>query len=323
MTIDTTGRPVPTTGWPLNRTAALFLLFVVQIAATSFLVPGYFSLYGMLDVTRQFSEAGIVALGVTMVIVSGGIDISVGSLLALVSVTIGFGYQAGLPLELAIAAGLAVGTLGGFFNGLMITTLRLHPLVVTLGTFALFRGIAFAVSDAGAVSSFPSWFGLFGQSWIGGVMPSQLVVFAVLACLAALVLSRSIFGRYVYAIGNNELATRFSGINVDRVKLVVYTVTGFLVGIAGTIHTSRISTARGNAGYGLELIVIAMVVLGGTRITGGSGTIAGTIMGILILSYLQDGLIFAGVRSDVGLVVVGLCLVAGVFLNEFFRKERA
>lgn len=323
MTVDSAVKAIPAAVRPLNRVVVLFILFVVQIAVTSLLVPGYFSFYGMLDVTRQFSEAGIVALGVTLVIITGGIDISVGSLLALVSVTIGFSYQAGLPLEIAVVTGLAVGTLGGFFNGLMITTLRLHPLVVTLGTFALFRGIAFAVSDAGAVSSFPSWFGLFGQSWIGSVVPGQLVVFAVLACLVALILSRSVFGRYVYAIGNNELATRFSGIDVDRIKLAVYTTTGFLVGVAGLIHTSRISTARGNAGYGLELIVIAMVVLGGTRITGGSGTIAGTIMGILILSYLQDGLVFAGVRSDVGLVVVGLCLMAGVFLNEFFRKERS
>lgn len=187
MTIHITDRSASAAAWPLNRAVVLFLLFIVQIAVTSLLVPGYFSLYGMLDVTRQFSEAGIVALGMTMIIITGGIDISVGSLLALVSVTIGFTYQAGLPLELAIAAGLAVGTLGGFFNGLLITTLRLHPLVVTLGTFALFRGIAFAVSDAGAVSSFPPWFGPFGQSWIGGVVPGQLVVFAVLACIAALV----------------------------------------------------------------------------------------------------------------------------------------
>jgi len=308
--------------WRINRVSGLLLFFVVQIAITSLLSPGYFSIDGMLDVTRQFSESGIVALGVTLVIITGGIDISVGALLSLVSVTIGFSYQAGLPLWAAIAFGTMVGTLGGFFNGALIVLLRVHPLVVTLGTFALFRGIAFAVSDAGAVSSFPPWFALFGQSWIAGVIPVQLIVFAALTCLVGVILAFSTFGRYVYAVGNNELATRFSGVNVDGVKIAVYSLTGFLVGIAGVIQTSRLSTARGNAGYGLELIVIAMVVLGGTRITGGSGTIAGTIMGVLILSYLQDGLIFAGVRSDAGLIVIGLCLVAGVFLNEFFRKDR-
>lgn len=315
--------PVPDrSAWRLSRPAGLFAFFVVQIALTSLLLPGYFSIPGMLDVTRQFSESGIVALGVTLVIITGGIDISVGSLLSLVSVTIGFSYQAGLPFWAAILAGIATGMLGGFFNGLLVTILRLHPLVVTLGTFALFRGVAFAVSDARAVSSFPDWFSIFGQGWILGVIPDQLVVFALLAVVAALVLSCSILGRYVYAVGSNELAVRFSGVNVSAVRIAVYTLTGFLVGIAGVVQTSRLSTARGNAGYGLELTVIAMVVLGGTRITGGSGTIAGTIMGVLILSYLQDGLVFAGIRSDAGLIVIGVCLVAGVFLNEFFRKDR-
>ncbi|QKC93764.1 ABC transporter permease [Mesorhizobium sp. NZP2298] len=322
MTTVSPANPARVKRWQINRVAGLFLFFVAQIAITSALSPGYFSIDGMLDVTRQFSESGIVALGLTLVIITGGIDISVGALLSLVSVTIGFSYQAGFPLWAAIASGIAVGTLGGLFNGVLVTALRLHPLVVTLGTFALFRGIAFAVSDARAVSSFPSWFAMFGQSWIAGIVPVQLIVFIVLICAVGIVLARSTFGRYVYAVGNNELAARFSGVNVSAVKIAVYTLTGFLVGIAGLIQTSRLSTARGNAGYGLELIVIAMVVLGGTRITGGSGTIAGTVMGVLILSYLQDGLVFAGIRGDAGLIVIGLCLVTGVFLNEFFRKDR-
>jgi rhamnose transport system permease protein len=292
----------------MNRTAGLA-------------VPGYLSLYGLLDATRQFTEAGLVALGMTLVIIVGGIDLSVGSLLALVSVTIGFSNEAGLPLPLAILAGLGVGTLGGLFNGIMVTSLRLHPLVVTLGTYALYRGIAFAVSGANAVSSFPDWFGWFGQTTLAGLVPVQLIVLAVLAGGFALVLSQSRFGRNIYAIGNNELAVKFSGISTARVKIAVYALTGFLVGLAGVIYTSRLSTARANAGFGLELTVIAMVVLGGTRITGGSGTIAGTIMGVLILAYLQDGLVYAGVRSDWGLAVIGVFLIAGVFLNEFFRQE--
>lgn len=305
----------------MNRTLGLALLFFVELAAISLLVPGYLSLFGLLDATRQFAEAGLIALGMTLIIISGGIDLSVGSLLALVSVTIGFTSQAGLPLPFAILAGLLVGVLGGAFNGVMVTSLRLHPLVVTLGTYALYRGIAFAVSDANAVSSFPDWFGFFGQTSLAGLVPVQLLVFVLLAVILALVLSLSRFGRYVYAIGNNELAVRFSGVSTTRVKIAVYALTGFLVGLAGVIYTSRLSTARANAGFGLELTVIAMVVLGGTKITGGSGTILGTIMGVLILAYLQDGLVYAGVRSDWGLTVIGVFLIAGVFLNEFFRKE--
>lgn len=305
----------------MNRTLGLALLFFVELAAISILVPGYLSVYGLLDATRQFTEAGLIALGMTLVIISGGIDLSVGSLLALVSVTIGFTTQAGLPLPLALLAGLMVGTLGGVLNGVMVTSLRLHPLVVTLGTYALYRGIAFAVSDANAVSSFPDWFGFFGQTTLFGLVPVQLLIFVVFTGIFAAILSRSRFGRYVYAIGSNELAVRFSGVSTARVKIAVYGLTGFLVGLAGIIYTSRLSTARANAGFGLELTVIAMVVLGGTKITGGSGTILGTILGVLILAYLQDGLVYAGVRSDWGLTVIGVFLIAGVFLNEFFRKE--
>ena len=321
MTVDRPGMAATVRSFRPSRTAGLFVLFVVEIALISAVVPGYFSVYGLLDASRQFVEAGIIALGMTLVIITGGIDLSVGSLLALVSVTIGFGMQAGLPLWLAILAGMGVGTLCGFFNGIMVTTLRLHPLVVTLGTFALFRGIAFAVSGAGAVSNFPAWFGVFGQTTIGGLVPVQLVFFVVLAAAFAIMLARTRFGRYVYAIGNNEVTARFSGLDTDRAKIAIYTLTGWLVSIAAVIHTSRISSARANAGFVLELTVIAMVVLGGTRITGGAGTILGTVMGVLILSYLQDGLLFAGVRSDWGLVVVGAFLIIGVFINEFFRKE--
>ena len=286
-------------------------------------VPGYFDLYGLLDATRLFAEAGLVALGMTFVILTGGIDLSVGSLMALVSVTIGFSFAAGLPLPLAIVAGILAGAAGGFFNGIVITAFRLQPLVVTLGTFALFRGIAYAVSNADAVSSFPAWFEVFGQTYIAGMVPVQLVVFVVATLIAWVLLDHTRFGRYVTALGSNELASRFSGVETARIKVAVYTLTGLLVGIAGLIYTSRIFSARGNAGIGLELTVIAMVVLGGAKITGGSGTIAGTVLGVLILSYLQDGLVFAGVRSDWGLVVTGLFLIVGVFLNELFRREKS
>lgn len=304
----------------VNRSMALALIFVVQIAVTSLLVPGYFDIRGLLDATRSFSEAGLIALGMTLVIITGGIDLSVGALLALVSVTIGFSYQAGLPLWAASLAGVGVGTLGGLFNGAFITYFRLHPLVVTLGTFALFRGIAYAVSDANAVSGFPDWFSLFGQTTLGW-FPLQFLFLCFFAVIFWIILSKSAFGRYVYAVGHNEVAARFAGISTNAVLLAVYTLNGFLVGLAGLIYTSRIASARGNAGLGLELTVIAMVVLGGTRITGGSGTIAGTLTGVLILAYLQDGLTFAGVRADWGLIFIGVFLILGVFVNEVFRER--
>jgi rhamnose transport system permease protein len=306
-----------------GRTLGLIAIFAIEMTLLGIFVPGYLDLYGLLDATRLFAEAGLVALGMTFVILTGGIDLSVGSLMALVSVTIGFSFAAGLPLPLAIVAGILAGAAGGFFNGIVITAFRLQPLVVTLGTFALFRGIAYAVSNADAMSSFPPWFEVFGQTYIAGMVPVQLVVFVVATLIAWVLLDHTRFGRYVTALGSNELASRFSGVETARIKVAVYTLTGLLVGIAGLIYTSRIFSARGNAGIGLELTVIAMVVLGGAKITGGSGTIAGTVLGVLILSYLQDGLVFAGVRSDWGLVVTGLFLIVGVFLNELFRREKS
>ena len=305
----------------LGRTAGLALLFIVELAILGLAIPDYLSVDGLLDATRSFSEAGIVAFGMMFVIVTGGIDLSVGSLLALCSVATGFSYQAGLPAPLAIALGFLVGIAGGAVNGLMIVTLGLHPLLVTLGTFALFRGVAYAISSANAVSSFPSWFGVFGQYEIGGIVPIQFVVLVCVAVAAWVVLERTAFGRYVTGTGSNEQALRFIGIRTARVKIAAYTLTGGLVALASLIFTSRISSARGNAGLGLELTTIAMVVLGGTQITGGVGTAIGTAVGVVIISYLQDALSFAGVQSDWGLVVTGTVLVAGVLANEVFRSE--
>ena len=305
----------------LNRTQVLGIIFLIQMIVQSIFIPYYFSIYGFFDASRAFVEIGIISLGMTLVIISGGIDLSVGALLALVSVTIGFSYDAGFPMWASMLLGMLAGILGGAFNGVIIAFFRVHPLVVTLGTFALFRGIAFAISKGGAVSKFPEWFGLLGQSYVWGYVPAQLFLFVILSIIFWLILSKTSLGRYIYAIGNNVKTTTFSGVSVGKVQIYIYTLTGFLVGVAGTIHTSRIFTARGNAGFELELACIAAVVLGGARITGGSGTIPGTILGVLILNYLKDGFLFYGLRRDWGLVIIGLVLIIGVFLNEFFRKK--
>ena len=305
----------------LNRTQVLGVIFLIQMIIQSIFIPYYFSIYGFFDASRAFVEIGIISLGMTLVIISGGIDLSVGALLALVSVVIGFSFDAGFPMWAAIILGILAGTLGGVFNGVVIAFFRVHPLVVTLGTFALFRGIAFAISKGGAISKFPEWFGFLGQSYLFGYIPAQLFLFVILSIIFWLILSKTSLGRYIYAIGNNVKTTTFSGVSVGKVQIYIYTLTGFLVGVAGTIHTSRIFTARGNAGFELELACIAAVVLGGARITGGSGTIVGTILGVLILNYLKDGFLFYGLRSDWGLVIIGVVLITGVFINEFFRKK--
>lgn len=308
-------------GW-LTREVVLAVVLVAQVIVLAQISPYFLTVDNLLEASRFFVETGLIALGMALVIITKGIDLSVGSLFALVSVTVGFSYAAGIPLAAAIVLGILVGVAGGAFNGVMVAFLGLSPLTVTLGTFAMFRGIAYAVTDADAVSTFPDWFAYPGQFYVGGLVPGQLFVFAVAAVCVWLLLSRTRFGRYVYGVGLNERATVFSGVSTGRVKLAVYAMTGLLVAVAAIVYTSRVSTARADAGLGLELAVIAAVALGGVDIKGGSGTIAGAVLGVVILATLQYGLVQAGVATNLGLAIVGLFLIAGVFANEFFRKGK-
>jgi rhamnose transport system permease protein len=292
----------------------LGLILMMTIASALFLTTG-----NLLNTSRFYVEPGLIALGMTLVILTGGIDLSVGASLALVSVVVGFAFSSGVPLWIALILGLLTGLLCGAFNGLFVTLLDLNPLVVTLGTFALFRGLAFVISNAGAVSAFPSWFEVFGQYYAGPV-PLQLFVFIAAAVAVGVLLSRGRFGRYVRAIGYNPHAARYSGVPVARTTVAVYALTGLLVAVAAIIYTSRVSSARADSGLGLELDVIAAVVLGGASIRGGSGTILGTVLGVLIIAVLRNGLFMAGVPTTWQLIVIGFVLIAAVFVNEFFRE---
>lgn len=309
-------------GFAPSRTHILAALLAIELVVLGFLVPGYLAPGNLIETTRTFVESGMLALGMTFVIVSGGIDLSVAALLALASVAIGQAHAAGLPMASAAMTGVAVGTAGGALNGVVIARLGLHPFVVTLATMAIFRGAAYAVSGGSAVSNFPAGFTVIGQGhFAGGLIPAQLPILVVAAIACWLMLDRGVFGRRVIGIGANELAARFSGVHVDRVKVRVYALMGLLAGVAAVVQTARISTARANAALGLELPVIAMVVLGGTRITGGRGTIGGTLLGVAVLAYLQDGLVALGVPGDWGLVVVGLFLIGAVATNTAFTRE--
>jgi rhamnose transport system permease protein len=303
-----------------SRELVLLGVLIALMLVMAQLSPFFLTLGNLLDTSRYFVEIGLIALGMTLIIITAGIDLSVGAGLALVSVAVGFSFATGLSLPLALVLGLLTGLGAGLFNGLFITRLDLHPLVVTLGTFALFRGLAYGLSDADAVSSYPAWFAYFGQAYLGP-MPGQLILFVVAVIVAWIVLSRTSFGRYVYAIGSNEEAARFSGVPVRKVKLALYTGIGFLVALAAIIYTSRVSTARADSGLGLELDVIAAVVLGGASIYGGVGTIAGTVLGVLIIATLRNGLVLAGVPSTWQLFLLGILVISAVFLNEFFREK--
>jgi rhamnose transport system permease protein len=205
-------------------------------------------------------------------------------------------------------------------NGIIITRFGVPPLIATLATLALYRGLAEGISQARSVRGYPDWFFMLGQGEFLGV-PVQLWVFAALAVVAAVILGLSTFGRATYAIGSNAIASRFSGLGVDRALLLIYTASGLVAGLAAVIFVSRVSTTRSDMGTGLELDVITAVVLGGTSIFGGRGTIIGTLLGLVLMQALKNGLALAGVKGDGTIVVIGAVLIGTILLSNMFRKD--
>ena len=310
----------------LHRYAHELVLSVILIAALATLASitdTFCTTANLLNQGRLVAEVGLVALPMTFIIITGGIDLAVGSMLGLAAITLGVGWKnVGLPLPLAIPSSILVATAAGYFNGLLITKLRVPPLIMTLATLALFRGLAEGISQARSVRGYPDWFFVLGQGEIAGV-PSQLWILLVAIVVFWVVLTRTTFGRALYAIGHNETAARFSGIPVDRIKLSIYTASGFMSGLAGWIFVSRVSTTRSDMGTGLELDVIAAVVLGGTSIFGGIGTIAGTVLGFTLIQLLKNGLALTGVKGDATIVVMGTVLILSILITNFLRRGRA
>jgi rhamnose transport system permease protein len=272
------------------------------------------------EITLIF-EVAIMALPMTFIIITGGIDLSVGSIFGMSAIFLGFLWQdAQLPLEVAIVLSLLVGTIAGFINGLIIVRLGVPPLITTLATLALYRGVALGISQARSARGFPDWFLELGRGDVLGA-PWQLWILLGGIVLSAVVLSRTTFGRSVYAIGNNELASRFSGIPVNRVKLALYTASGFTAALAAWVFVSRVTTTRSDMGAGLELDVIAAVVLGGTSIFGGAGSIVGTVLGLILIQVLKNGLLLAGVKGDATIVMIGVILILAILVNNFIRSR--
>ncbi|MCS6849423.1 MAG: ABC transporter permease [Anaerolineae bacterium] len=323
MTETTIAAPERSRRANLLRTqeGVLFVVLVAIIIGLSLLSDRFLTVNNLLNQTRLFTETALLALPMTLIIISGGIDLSVGSMLAWSAVMLGFSWQlVGLPLPLAVLICLLTGLLGGVINGLLIAYVRVPPLIATLATLAIYRGFSFGISQARSARGFPEEFAFWGQGQVGP-FPTQFVILVVLIVIAHLVLSRTGFGRWVYAIGNNEVAARYSGIPVERVKFTLYAASGLMAGLAAFIFTSRVTTTRADAATGLELDVIAAVVLGGTSIFGGSGSIIGTVLGLLIITLLRNGLLLTGVKGDATFMVIGLVLILAVLINNLVRRR--
>lgn len=308
---------------PLSQEAILALILLAALTVLAFTSERFLTTGNLLNQGRLMTEVALVALPMTFVIVTGGIDLSAGSILGLCAITLGVLWKnLGLPLELAIPLTLCVGTLAGLVNGLVITALGVPPLIATLATLALYRGLAEGISQARSVRGYPDWFFTLGQGELGGV-PTQLWILGAATLAFAVVLARTRFGRALYAIGHNETAARFSGLPVGRIKLVIYGLSGFMASLAALIFVSRVSTTRSDMGTGLELDVIAAVVLGGTSIFGGTGTILGTVLGVVLIQLLKNGLALTGVKGDATIVVIGTVLILSILITNLLQRREA
>jgi rhamnose transport system permease protein len=305
----------------LRHETILAILLVLVLAALATQSDRFFTTANLLNQGRLMAEVGLVALVMTFVIVTGGIDLSVGSILGLTAILLGvFWHNLGIPLPIAMVLAILVGGLGGLVNGLIITRFKVPPLIATLATLALYRGLAEGISQARSVRGYPEWFFVLGQGDVLGV-PTQLWILGALVLIAAIVLGLTTFGRATYATGANETGARFSGISVDRTKLLIYTASGLVAGLAGVIFVSRVSTTRSDMGTGLELDVITAVVLGGTSIFGGRGTIIGTVLGLILMQALKNGLALSGVKGDGTIVVIGVVLIVAIVASNLFSRE--
>jgi ribose/xylose/arabinose/galactoside ABC-type transport system permease subunit len=293
--------------------ALLFLLILV--CAMLIFARNFGSKTNLFVIGQDMAITGIMAVGMTMVILTGGIDLSVASVLTLAATVAAMLMMRGLGIPLAVAAGLVMGIACGFLNGALITWLRIPPIITTLGTMGILRASASLYTGGAYIGPLPMEFGFVGVEW------TPVILLAVIATAFTVFLSRARLGRYIHAVGGNEEAVRLSGIRVDRVKQVVYAINGLLAAVSGIILASSWSSAQSNMAKGYELNVIAAVVIGGTSITGGTGSIPGTIIGAAIMSLLYNALNLLGISKFWHQLIIGVIILAAVLMDRL-RRDR-
>lgn len=304
----------------LRHETVLAFLLAIAMLILSVQSEHFFTADNLFNQGRLMTEVSLIALAMTFVILTGGIDLSVGSIFGLVAVSLGVLWQFfGLPLPIAMIVAVTVGGAAGLLNGFIITRFSVPPLIATLATLMLYRGLAEGISQGRSVRGYPDWFLQLAQGELLHV-PNQFWLLCIGAAAAAVILGRTTFGRATYAAGANETAAWFSGIDVRRTRLWIYTASGLLTATAAIIFVSRVSTTRSDMGTGMELEAITAVVLGGTSIFGGHGTVIGTMLALALMQSLKNGLALAGVRGDGTVIVIGLVLVATSLISRFFNR---
>lgn len=315
-------------GTPIRRIMASWEVLLLGVAilifiANSLASPYFLNAWNLSDATFNFTEKAIIAFAMALLIIAGEIDLSVAAIIALASTAMGAAVQMGVGTPGLVAIGIGTGLLCGAFNGFLVAGLKLPSIVVTIGTMSLFRGISYMVLGDQAYGKYPADFAYFGQGYVFWVISFEFVLFIAMAILFAILLHATNFGRQVYVIGNNPFAARFSGIPVERVKFILFLLTGLMSGIAAVCLTSRLGSTRPSIAQGWELEVVTMVVLGGVSILGGSGTIAGVVIAAFVMGLVTFGLGLLNVPGIVMSIFVGLLLIVTIAIPIVVRRLRA
>ncbi|MBY5446241.1 MULTISPECIES: ABC transporter permease [Rhizobium] len=312
-------------GTPFRRILAswevlLFAVAVLIFIFNSLASPYFLDAWNLSDATFNFTEKAMIAFAMALLVISGEIDLSVAAIIALASTAMGAAAQVGIGTPGLVAIGIGTGLACGIFNGVLVSVLKLPSIVVTIGTMSLFRGISYIVLGDQAYGKYPADFAYFGQGYVVWVFSFEFVLFIVLAILFAILLHATNFGRQVYAIGNNDFAARFSGIPVERVKFILFLLTGVMSGIAAVCLTSRLGSTRPSIAQGWELEVVTMVVLGGISILGGSGTIVGVVIAAFVMGLVTFGLGLLNVPGIVMSIFIGLLLIITIAIPIIARR---
>ena len=296
----------------------LMLVAITIFIANSFASPYFLNAWNLSDATFNFTEKAMIAFAMALLIISGEIDLSVASIIALASTAMGAAAQIGLGTESLILIGLTVGLICGATNGILVTRFGLPSIVVTIGTMSLFRGISFIILGDQAYRGYPQDFAYFGQGYVWWVISFEFVLFSILAVLYGIILHMTNFGRAVYAIGNNPTGALFSGIRVNRVKFILFLLTGLMSGVAAICLTSRLGSTRPSIAFGWELEIVTMVVLGGVNILGGSGSTPGVIIAAFVMGLVTFGLGLLNVPGIVMSIVIGALLISVIALPRLW-----
>lgn len=317
----------PAKGFRINKILLMrlapLLSLMILIIFFSISSPYFFNVENIMTIVLQASVIGIIAIGVTFIIITAGIDLSLGSVVAFSGVVVGLCAAVELPIIICIIAGVLAGITCGLANAFLITKAYIPPFIATLGLMMSVRGLNLVLTDGRATyfSSYPD-FKLLAQGRLFDIIPYPVIYLCIIAVSCGWILKKTVIGRYVYAVGSNETAAHLSGIKVSRVKIFVYAFSGLLTGIAGVILASRLNSGQPTVGAGYELEAIAAVVIGGTSLMGGIGTIGGTIIGTFIMGVLKNGLNLMGVSPFWQMVATGIVVIVAVYLDSVRKKIR-